>query len=138
MSMIKINRNPSRRELIWFGALLPIFFAALGAVARWIWGAPGVANWIWMTGIAVTVVFAVAPPLRRLLYVGWMYAALPIGWTISHLLLGGIYFFIFTPIGLLMWLFRYDPMHRRFDKQAQSYWIPRDTSTHAARYFRQF
>lgn len=138
MSMIEINRNPSRRELFWFGALLPMFFAALGAVARWIWGTPGVGNWIWGVGVAVTVVFAVTPPLRRPLYVGWMYAALPIGWTISHLLLGGIYYFIFTPVGLLMRLFRYDPLHRRFDKQAQSYWIPRDTGTNTARYFRQF
>lgn len=138
MSMIKINRNPSGRELFWFGVLLPMFFATLGSVARWIWGAPGAANWIWVLGIAVTVAFAVAPPLRRPLYVGWMYAALPIGWTISHLLLGGIYYFIFTPVGLLMRLLRYDPMHRRFDRQSASYWIRRDNRNNAARYFRQF
>ena len=38
------------------------------------------------------------PDWARPLYVGWLYAVFPIGWTISHLILAVIYFLILTPI----------------------------------------
>ncbi|WP_204840879.1 hypothetical protein [Saccharothrix algeriensis] len=39
------------------------------------------------------------------------------------LLLGALYFLVVTPIGLVARLVR-DPMARRWDENAQSYWIP--------------
>ena len=34
MSHFRVNRNPSPRELRWFGLLLPLFVALVGAIAR--------------------------------------------------------------------------------------------------------
>ena len=135
--MLSAPRPPTCRDLFWFGLLLPVFFALLGAVARWGWQVPSVSMWIWIVGTAVAAIYWLIPPLRRPLYVGWVYAALPIGWTVSHLLLGIIYYIVITPIGLLMRLFGYDPLHRRFDRQAKSYWIRRDEPLDSQRYFRQ-
>jgi hypothetical protein len=67
-----------------------------------------------------------------------MYAAYPIGWVVSHVLLGLIYFGLLTPVGWLMKLFGYDPMERRFDRAAASYWVERERQTDAGRYFKQF
>jgi hypothetical protein len=67
-----------------------------------------------------------------------MLAALPIGWTISHLVLGAVYYLVLTPIGLVMRLLGRDPMQRRFDRSAKSYWIERTPRTDPSRHFRQF
>ena len=117
MSHFRVNRNPSLRDLRWFGLLLPVFVARVGAIARW--------------------QFEV-PPLRRHILVGWMYAALPIGWTVSHLVMGVVYFAVVTPIGLLSRLVRGDTLHRRPDRNARSYWIERPHRSGSRRYLRQF
>jgi hypothetical protein len=67
-----------------------------------------------------------------------MYAAYPIGWVMSHVLLGIIYYGLFTPVGRLMRLFGYDPMERRFDGAAASYWVEREPIRDPSSYFRQF
>ena len=69
---------------------------------------------------------------------GWMLAAVPIGWTISHLVLGIVFFAVVTPIGLLMRLLGRDPMDRRFDPNAKTYWAQRLPVGATDRYFRQF
>ena len=45
-------------------------------------------------------VYAAIPMSRKWIYLGWIYAAFPIGWTVSHLLLAAIYYLIVTPIAL--------------------------------------
>jgi hypothetical protein len=57
---------------------------------------------------------------------------------VSHLLLLVVYYLVLTPIGLLMRLIGYDPLQRRFDRSAQSYWTPHDPAADDARYFKQF
>jgi len=136
--MIKINRQPSAKDLFWFGLLLPLFVAILGAILRWQWGLPTAAWVVWIVGGVLAALFALVPPLRRPLYVGWMLAVFPIGWLVSHVVLGVVFYIVLTPIGLLMRLVGRDPLHRRFDRQARSYWIERHKEIDSSRYFRQF
>ena len=58
------------------------------------------------------------------MYVGWMDASWPMGWVFSHVLLGVTYYLVITPIGLILRLLGKDPMRRRFDREAKTYWIP--------------
>jgi hypothetical protein len=138
MALIEINTNPSRRDLLWFGILLPIFFGFVGLVVWRRTGSvtPGTA--VWAGGGMVSAIFALWPASRRIIYVGWMYAVYPIGWTVSHLLLGFVYFLVITPIGLTMRILGHDPLERRFDRAASSYWVCRDTAGRVDRYLRQF
>ena len=139
MSHFRVNRSPTPRDLRWFGLLLPLFVALVGAIARWQFGAQAAAVGIWSAGGALAALYWAAPPLRRPILGGWLYAALPIGWTVSHLMMGVVYFAVVTPIGLLSRLVRGDTLHRRPDRNARSYWIerpPRHTGTR--RYLRQF
>ena len=87
------------------------------------------------------------PAWLRPVHVAWMAAAFPIGWLLAHLLLAAIYFLLITPIGLILRLARRDPLARRIDREAQSYWTPRadwapraerTERTDRERYFRQF
>ncbi len=138
MAVIEINKNPSARELRVFGLLLAVFAGLIGALLFWKWGQPRAGRIVWIAGAAVVAVYFAIPPVRRLLYLGWMYAAFPIGFVVSHVILAAIFYLVFTPIGLLMRLVGYDPMHRRFDRGATSYWTEHDPHKDPARYFRQF
>jgi hypothetical protein len=79
-----------------------------------------------------------SPAFGKALYVGWMYAALPMGWTVSHIILGVIFYLVFAPMGLVMRLFGRDAMHRRLDRAAATYWIEHNPAGKPSRYFRQF
>jgi len=35
MALIEINKDPTRRQVLWFGAALVMFFGVVGALARW-------------------------------------------------------------------------------------------------------
>jgi hypothetical protein len=72
------------------------------------------------------------------MYLGWMRLFFPLGWTISHAVLLVLYFVVVTPIGLVMRVIRYDPMARRLDPDAPSYWVEHRTGGDSARYLRQF
>ena len=82
--------------------------------------------------------YFVVPPLRRSVYLGWLYAAYPIGFVVSHVILGAIYYLVFTPIGLLLRAAGKDPMQRAFDRNAKTYWVEHDPHADARRYLRQF
>ena len=138
MPLIELKKNPSRRELLWFGALFALFFGLIGGLIWWKFKAPVVAYVLWSVAAVITLLFYALSPIRKPLYLGWMYVTFPIGWVISHVLMALIYYLVFTPIGLAMRLFGRDPMLRRVDRGAPSYWIEHDASGDPARYFRQF
>jgi hypothetical protein len=135
--MIEINRNPSRRDLLVFAAILPAFFGLVGALA-WRGGSPAGAELLWAVGIIVTLAAFSAHAARRWIYLGWMYATYPIAWTVSHVILAAIYFLVATPIALVLRAIGRDPMQRRFERKAGSYWVPRQQERGRGRYFRQF
>jgi hypothetical protein len=137
MALLDINWSPSRKELRQFAAIWLVFFAALG-VWWWYDGSATVARWLWIAAVAVGLPGLVMPALMRPIYVGWMAAAFPIGWVVSHLLLGTLYFLILTPIGLLLRLLGNDPMNRELDRAAKTYWVEHRTGDDPSTYFRQF
>jgi hypothetical protein len=74
----------------------------------------------------VTLLFAMLSPrwlapANRL----WMRFGLLLGKIISPIVLGVLFFVVFTPIGLLMRMFGRDILGRSFDKSATSYWVIR-------------
>ena len=131
-----INRDSWHLQIL--GAAMPSLFLVIGGSAQ-----AGVDPWTvaivtWVAGVCLAVVSLTWLKLGRLAYSGWMLAVQPIGWTISHLILGITYFLVLTPIGLLMRLLGRDPMRRRLDPNAQTYWVKHETPTKSSRYFQQF
>jgi hypothetical protein len=116
-------------------------FAFLGLVGVLLWRSTGqieVARIAWGVGATAAALYYAVPPLRRTMFVGWMYAFYPVGWMMSHLALALIYFAIVTPIGLIRRTFGRDPMQRRLDKSAATYWVEHEPVADINRYFRQF
>jgi len=56
----------------------------------------------------------------------WMGLALVLGFFMSRFILCILYYFVLTPIGVIMRLFGKDLLDQRWDKEAQSYWIKRE------------
>ncbi|HEY6564314.1 MAG TPA: hypothetical protein VIY86_07435, partial [Pirellulaceae bacterium] len=98
--VIPLNRNPSPRELRWFGAVLATFLGVVGTIVYFRLHVPTAAVILWTVAILGGAAYYAIPSLRRPIFVTWMYLTYPIGWSISHLLLAFTYYAVLTPIGL--------------------------------------
>lgn len=144
--MLEINKDPSRKELRWFGLMVGLALGVLGLVL-WLKTAllfglssrPTVASLVvWGMALVFPVVYYAVPALQKRLYVGFLYAVFPIGFVVSNVILALAYYLVVTPIGLVMRLFGYDPMERRLRPEEKSYWVEHQRVDDPKRYFRQF
>jgi len=72
-------------------------------------------------------------------YITWMKLAFILSWFNTRLLLCVIFYFIFSPIGLIMRLFRVDLLERKAMPGRISYWKRKDNKEHLPEnYERQF
>lgn len=140
MSLVQIDRNPTAERLRSFGWLLLPAMCLLGALSWWRTGQVNVALVIWTSGAVLAALYAAFPAVRRPIYVGWMTAAFPVGWVVSHLIMALIYFGVVTPIGLLVRWTRGDRLERHFDRSASTYWQIRQPAKDkdVERYFKQY
>ena len=120
MALIEMNWAPSRRDLKQFaGIWFPAMCGVIGFIAWKKFGATlNVAICIWSAGLVIGGIGLMVPALIRPLFVGLMLVAFPIGFVVSHVLLAVIYYFVVTPIGLIMRVCGYDPMTRKLDPDA--------------------
>ena len=138
MSAIEINWSPPRRQLRQFAVLQVLFFTCFSLWLALKRDMPTTAAILVAVSACVGVVGYMWTPLIRVVYVVWMAAVFPIGWLVSHVLLAAVFYLVFTPIGIIMKLCRYDPMQRKFDREADSYWQPREQNEDTSRYFKQY
>lgn len=130
--------QPSPAALKWFGVPVAVFFAVVGALA-WLGGAALFVDVaIWTAGALLLAVYQAVPAWRRRIYLGWMYAFHPLGLVTSTIVLAAVYYLVVTPIALVLRLTRRDPLERKFDPNAHSYWQARERRRDPASYFRQF
>ncbi|MDH3691113.1 MAG: SxtJ family membrane protein [Gammaproteobacteria bacterium] len=138
MSLLNQNRQPTRRDLHIFGAILLAFgliVAGLVFVFTASWTAVVVIGAI---SLFITIIYFALPPLRPLVYGAWMAIFYPVGWLISHTLLALTYYGVITPIGVLMRIFGYDPLRRKLDPDRDSEWSEHSSDQDTRRYFQQF
>ena len=147
MALIKLNLNPTAKELRQFGFIAFGAFTVLGALLFWhvipLWkilgaATPAVAYGVWSLGVLSALLSIAAPTLNRPLFVTLSVIAFPIGVVMSYVIMGVFFFVILSTLGLIFRLAGRDPLHRRFDAAAASYWIPREKPAKTARYFNQF
>ena len=139
MSLAEINWHPSRKELRTF-AIIALIAAILIALLLWRFRGLGI-QWamaIFSLGVAILVSSLLSRRLTRIIYLGFILATLPIGLLVSFLLLAIFYFGILTPLALLFRLIGRDTLHRKFDPDAESYWIMHRQPDNLDRYYNQF
>lgn len=137
MSLVQINRNPSRSQLAWFGLIWLVFFSVIGSIAAARGGLRPTVWLFWAVAVAAVPGWLV-PAWMRLLYLGMSYLSLPIGFVVSHVVIAAVWYLMFTPIGLVLRAVGYDPLGQKFDPHCKSYWVERGPEPPVDRYFRQF
>jgi hypothetical protein len=138
MSLIHIDRNPSRRWLAWFGLIWLAVFAAVATTAFLRHGLTAPVAVLWGLAVLVPVLGWIWPPLMRLVYLTVAYATFPIGLAVLCLFMAATYYLVLTPLGCVLRACGRDPMQRRFEPQAESYWVDRPEQPPVEQYFRQF
>jgi len=114
---------PERGSERAFGIVFAILFVVIGTWPMWRGGPPR----LWALAIAAAFLLAalvvpkILTPLNRL----WMAFGLLLGKIISPIMLFVVYVIAVVPTGLIMRLRGKDPLSRRFDREAASYWVHR-------------
>jgi amino acid transporter len=139
MSLIEVNWRPEPKDLRNFGK---IALVASFLVAGLLYFVKGLAiQWIFVIIVAGLVIFLsslVSLGITRLIYIALTAVTLPIGFAISFIVLAVFYFLIITPIGLVFRLMGRDSMKRKFDPDAETYWVAHRPGKKLERYFHQF
>lgn len=139
MALIKLNLNPTDKDLRLFALaaliasllLTVILYLAKGLAMKWCVVIVAIGGAIFLSGI-------VSITLIRWIYLALTLLTFPIGLVISFIVLGVFYYVLLTPLGLIFRLIGRDPLQRKFEKTANSYWIPHRPCENNERYFSQF
>ena len=138
MQWSDIPFHPDRKTLRQFAGLWLAFFGGMAlwqALAR---KNPNLGLSLGALALVVGLAGLTRPEWVRLIYVGWMVLAFPIGWTISQVMLLAMYFGLFAPIGLVFRLIGRDPLQRARRAGVESYWTPKPAPAGVTSYFKQF
>ncbi len=107
-----------------FGVVFAVVFTIVGLAPLWS-GAP-VRWWGMIVAAAFLVAALLLPKILRPLNLLWFRFGLLLHKAVNPLVMGLLFFLTVTPIAILMRIFGKDPLHRRFEPDAASYWIKRD------------
>lgn len=139
VSLVFNSEHPRRLQAL--GLIFPIALLIIWAVPRYgPWhhtGARADAIILGACGIVGGVLTLALPQAGLRLYRAWMHAAQPTGWTIARITLALAFYLVFTPVGFALKLAGRDPLQRRFEPSAKTYWTPRRQRTDPSSYIRQ-
>lgn len=146
-NVIEINWKPDDRTLRQFGFIALVGFGFVAAIA---WfevlvfsfglGAAREPVAIVFGALAgVSALFSLVYPRANLpIYVGITIATYPIGFVLSYVLMGTLFYLIIAPVGLVLRLFGKDPLERKILPGAETYWVDSPAARPADSYFKQF
>ncbi len=107
-----------------FGITFSVVFAVIG-IYPFLWG--GGLRW-WSLGIAAA--FLLVALFRPVVFTKpnylWFRFGLALGAIVAPIVMALVYVATIVPIGLIFKVLGKDPLHSRFDTDANSYWIERE------------
>jgi hypothetical protein len=116
-----------------------LFLIVFGGLAAWRYWNGQAGLWTDVLAVAAVVVGVsglIKPSLVRPIYSGWMVVAFPIGWTVSHIALGAVFYVVFTFVGVVFRLMGRDVLQLKRGKAA-SYWMPKGAARPGDEYFQE-
>src|SRR5256885_382014 len=134
MDWSDIDLRPDHRKLRQFAVLVTGIALVFAAVAL---RRHGTLLTMWSVAAVYGAISVARPRLAHPLYVGLTVATFPIGWLVSRLVLGIVFYVVITPVALTQRLVRRDALNLR-DTEEASYWEKTETPRDPASYLRQF
>jgi hypothetical protein len=130
--------NPSDRMLRQFAAIAIVFFGAIAARQEFHHHRHGLATVFTVLAVTIGPLGLAWPRVIKPVFIGWMALAYPIGWTVSRIVLGIIFYGLFTPVA---WIFRFigrDELALKSQRTAPTYWRLKPGAVEQSQYLRQF
>lgn len=138
MSLAPINWRPDRKTLAAFSEFAMFFLGMVASPLAYFRGRPTLAGACWAAAVAARLIGAWRPSWLSRVFVGLSLLTWPVGWVVSSATLVLLYYGVVTPIALAMRLAGRDPLSRRFDREAATYWEPYPAERRPDRYLQQF
>lgn len=143
MPFVQLNWKPNRRELRQFGAIFMGGFVLIG-LAKYLWPferfiSKNETLGLWLIGIGI-VVGAIGLTGSRFalpLYWAWLGIAYVLGNIMSRVIMGAIFYLLFTPMSILGSLLGRDKLQLKKPK-TDSYWLAVEFPTAVEDYEKQF
>lgn len=109
------------RELRKFGYVMAGFFALVfGLFVPWWWSLKW-AYWPWSIAVVFLALALLKPLALGIFYKCWMRLGRVLEWVNVRIVLGGVFFLVFMPLGIIMRLLGKDTLQKNWDKQVATY-----------------
>lgn len=131
-----ITWRPNSKELRRFAIAMLIGFTVLGLLVAWRTKDIGTGSIVLCVVGVLLAIAAFVPKLDRVAYLGVYLPTSIIGYVLSHLILGLIFFFVITPLALLLRWKDKDLLQQRRPENAA--WSPVKAVKTEDSYYRQF
>jgi Saxitoxin biosynthesis operon protein SxtJ len=138
MQWSDVQFDPPRTTLRQFAGLWLVVWGGLALWQAFVRGRGELGLALGAFALTIGLVGLARPQWVRVIYVGWMVLAFPIGWMISQVMLVVMFFGLFAPIGLVFRLLGRDPLQRARQPEPKSYWTPKPAPADLRHYFKQF
>jgi hypothetical protein len=138
MRYADIPFHPSRRTLRQFAAIWLLLFLALGYKHFFKEGHHTSGIVLSCLAMLVGIPGLLQPSLVRWVFIGSIVLTFPIGWLVSQLLLGVLFFLVITPAALFFRLRGRDLLGRTPAKDRATFWTKKNMPQDVRSYFRQF
>ena len=139
MKWNQISSSATIKQIRQFGFLVGIVLVAVGCwqLYRQIYPIGRIV--LWSIGGFLFFGGLLWPQILKHLYVLWMLLAHMLSWVNTRIILGVIFYLIFTPIALVMRIAQRDGLQKKINKSASSYWTQRTAPENIKEHFeRQF
>jgi hypothetical protein len=128
-----------KAQLRKFGIVFGVILAIVALISLWRGRESLVTPFFTVSGVFI-LISLVYPRLLTPLYSFMLRISGYMGWFNTRVILLLVYYLVFTPTALVFKLFGKDPLSRKFEKEAPTYWkerreIQRDTATHFEKQF---
>lgn len=131
------NRD-EKKDIRTFGVGFTVIFLVIGSYQLYK-GYYNAALWLYLTAGLILPLSILTPFILKPAYIVLTTISHKIGWLNTRILLGIIFYLVFTPISLIYRLIGRDPLERQIEKEKKSYWIPRRQFIYdKSRYEKQF
>jgi hypothetical protein len=120
-----MHARANDRELRRFGWLVGGILAVIGLWPL-LFRAEAPRVWLLVVGAVLMLAGGIMPAALAPAYRAWMWLADVLGWINTRVILGVVFYAVFTPVGLVMRFLRHDPLRRRYEPLASTYRVVRD------------
>ena len=123
MKKLAISKEVTTKELRSFGLIMAgMLIGLFGFFFPWVFDFTYPA-WPWYVALAFAIPAIFLPQSLKYPFKLWMFIGHILGWINTRIILTIVFFFLFTPMGMVARLFGYDPLRLKRDPKATTYRI---------------